>query len=308
MKTEILRIERYKALYRILNQYSQAFQGEALASVQSLSTLNNRLSTLASDLTRPASLVYMNKKNIRSTFMRELQLSLKLSMAVSNKTGDTALGDAALNYRREILNSSDFRRYEMALHLSQLLTPHSSLIDELSNQTGFIAQFSANIQLFSETLTATGLSFNERKAGRNEMKELLAECNRLVTLELDGLVEIRKESHPELYNLYNTLRKRRKPKRKTGEKPGLSDISGIVTDAVSGKPVAGAQITLLQQASVTDTDADGFFALEELHEGNYTVGCFAPGYQVPESATVQLGTDDSVEINFALQPVEPILN
>jgi hypothetical protein len=308
MKTKISRIDKYKALYQILNQYSEAFEGEALASVQSLSTLNGRLSALASNLTRPVGLVYQNRKNSRDHFNDSLKRTVRLAMAVARKTGNEALRDAAANYRNELPRSSDYRRYEMAQHLSELLTPHSVLVGALSNQPDFLQQLSTTVQEFSQTLTGTGLSLNERKSGKSEMNALLAECNRLLAQELDGLVEIRRESHPELYNLYTTLRRRRKPRSRTGEKPGFSDISGTVTDAVSGQPVAGAQITLLQQASVTDTDADGFFALEELHEGNYTVGCFAPGYQVPANTTVQLGSDDSVEINFALQPVEPILN
>lgn len=304
MKKSILRLNRYKALYLVLEQYSVAFENEALASVELLSTLNSRLSDLVSNLTRPVGLVYQNRKNSRGQFNDALKRAIKIAMAVSRKTENAALRDAATNYQNAMARSSDHRRYEMAQHLSELLTPHSLLVGTLSNQPDFLQQLSTAVQEFSQTLTGTGLSLNERKSAKSEMNALLAECNRLLAQELDGLVEIRRESHPELYNLYTTLRRKRKPRGRAGDKPGLSDISGTVTDAANGQPVAGAQITLLQQASVTDSDADGFFALEELHEGNYTVGCFAPGYQVPANANVQLGSDDSVEINFALQPVE----
>jgi hypothetical protein len=308
MRYKTDRINKYKALYQILNQYAEAFEGEALASVESLGTLNDRFSALVSNLTRPVSLVYQNKTSRRDSFIESLQQAVKLGMAVARKTGNTALMDAATNYRREIGRTSDHKLYEMALHMNELLTPHSEMMGSLGNQTAFMVQFANQIQEFSQTLSGTGLSLNERKSGRRELNALLTECNQLLIQELDGLVATRKHTHGELYNLYTTMRMNRRSRSKVGEKPGLSDISGMITNAVTGDPVADAQITLAQHATVTETDDDGFFAHEELHEGTYTVGCFAPGYHVPEKATVKLGYDESVEINFALQPINPMLN
>ena len=308
MRYKTDRIKKYKALYQILNQYSEAFEGEALASVESLGTLNDRFSALVSNLTRPVSLVYQNRTSRRDSFIESLQRSVRLGMAVARKTGNTALMDAATNYHKEIGRTSDHKLYEMALHMVELLTPHSVLIGSLGNQPAFLEQFGIQIQEFSQTLSGTGLTLNERKSGRRELNALLTECNKLLAQELDGLVEMRKNTHGELYNLYTTMRMKRRPRSKVGEKPGLSDISGIVTDAVTGQPITDAQVTLTQHAAVTETDEDGFFAHEELHEGSYTVGCYATGYNVPPSATVKLGSDDSVEINFTLQPVDPMLN
>jgi len=308
MTTKINRMNKYKALYEILNQYPEAFEGEALASVQALGTLNDRLSNLTSNLTRPVNLVYQNRSSNRETFMASLQSAVKLGLAIARKTGNSTLEATALNYRKRLSRTSDQKLYEMAVHLKELLLPHSALLGVLGNQPDLMQHFSDSFQDFSLALSNTGLSLNERKSGRSELNELLSQCNLLLLHELDGLVEIRKDTFGELYNLYSTMRKPRRRRSKVGEKPGLSDISGMITNAVTGNPVADAQITLAQHATVTETDDDGFFAHEELHEGTYTVGCFAPGYHVPEKATVKLGYDESVEINFALQPIDPMLN
>jgi len=91
MTTKINRMNKYKALYEILNQYPEAFEGEALASVQALGTLNDRLSNLTSNLTRPVNLVYQNRSSNRETFMASLQSAVKLGLAISRKTGNSTL-------------------------------------------------------------------------------------------------------------------------------------------------------------------------------------------------------------------------
>jgi hypothetical protein len=308
MRTKVKRITKYKALYQILNQYTEAFEGEALASVQAFSNLNDRLSSLVSNLTRPVNLVYQQRINNRESFVRELELAIKLGLTVGRKTGDADLEATALNYRNTMRGVSDYKLYEKAVHLRELLQPHIAILDELGNKTDLLQKLTEHIQEFSQALTTTGLTLNQRKSGRSEVNALLREGNLLLSREIDGLVEMRKADYGEMYNLYKSMRARRRSQSKAGEKPGLSDISGMVSDAATGLPVPGAQVTLVQQASVIDVDHDGFFVYEELHSGSYTVGCFAPGYQVPEGVVVTLGNEDSVEINFELQAVNPLLN
>jgi len=94
----------------------------------------------------------------------------------------------------------------------------------------------------------------------------------------------------------------RRYKNHGGEVPGQADISGMVTDSYTGLPVTNASITLLQQESVTNTDTDGYYLIDELYEGTYSVGCYAPGYQVPAQVETTLGPNDSQVIDFSLTP------
>jgi len=94
----------------------------------------------------------------------------------------------------------------------------------------------------------------------------------------------------------------RRYKNHGGEVPGQEDISGMVTDSYTGLPVTNASITLLQQESVTNTDTDGYYLIDELYEGTYSVGCYAPGYQVPAQVETTLGPNDSQVIDFSLMP------
>ena len=48
------------------------------------------------------------------------------------------------------------------------------------------------------------------------------------------------------------------------------------------------------------TDADGDFLFDELPAGHLTISCNAPGYEVPELASVDIGLNDHVVWNFQL--------
>lgn len=106
--------------------------------------------------------------------------------------------------------------------------------------------------------------------------------------------------------MYASYRTMRGPKRRRGSNgnniPALSDITGTVTDSITGLPVPNATITLVQQSMVTETDEEGTYTFDELYEGSYTVGCFAPGYQVPDPEITSLGNNDSLVIDFSLIP------
>jgi outer membrane protein assembly factor BamB/subtilisin family serine protease len=64
-------------------------------------------------------------------------------------------------------------------------------------------------------------------------------------------------------------------------------VSGTVTDMVTGSPVAGAQLTVLEDPKVPAalTGADGAFRLD-LAPGSYTVRAEAPGYRLATYPTV----------------------
>lgn len=58
------------------------------------------------------------------------------------------------------------------------------------------------------------------------------------------------------------------------------NVSGIVRDANTGKPLAGVslRITSRSQSETTTTDAEGHFIVFTLQPGEYTVTADKPGY------------------------------
>jgi hypothetical protein len=81
---------------------------------------------------------------------------------------------------------------------------------------------------------------------------------------------------------------------------GVGTVSGVVTDAVTGSPVAGATVSYL--GGSTTTDSGGLYTLASLPDGNTTVTATHAGY-TDQSAVVVITTGSTIEQDFALAPL-----
>ncbi len=78
-----------------------------------------------------------------------------------------------------------------------------------------------------------------------------------------------------------------------------TQLSGTVTDASTGKPIAGATVSAGSGSAVTD--AGGAYTISGLAPGTYTATATASGY-ASQSASVTLTTGSTTTQNFALAP------
>lgn len=80
----------------------------------------------------------------------------------------------------------------------------------------------------------------------------------------------------------------------------IGKIFGTVIDAETSQPLAGVNIMLPALKRGTTTDTEGKYALDNLHEGVYTIRFSYIGYATA-TMTVKL-VDQDVELNVVLQP------
>ena len=113
---------------------------------------------------------------------------------------------------------------------------------------------------------------------------------------------------PQLSFAYNRVRWSRRRRTSSNNLPMESDISGMITDAITSLPIAGATINLIEHTQALNTESDGYYIFDDLEQGEYTVSCHASGYAVPEPFLVRLGNNDSVIHNFTLSPVPTTVN
>src|SRR5450432_1061843 len=89
----------------------------------------------------------------------------------------------------------------------------------------------------------------------------------------------------------------------TGPSQHFSSISGVVRDAVSGAPIAGATITLQQPGAAALTaksGSDGRYSAAALTPGTVGVDASAPGYQ---SFSISFGLSEGPNsFDIALRP------
>lgn len=81
--------------------------------------------------------------------------------------------------------------------------------------------------------------------------------------------------------------------------PQTAAVSGTVSDAASGAPLAGASVLVAGTALGTSTSADGRFRLEGLAAGSYTLEFSYVGYQ-NLAVSVTLNAGDDRELTIAL--------
>lgn len=89
------------------------------------------------------------------------------------------------------------------------------------------------------------------------------------------------------------------PRRRATPPPINVKITGVVTDATNGKPVASADVSIVNSRNKVATDAEGKYTITA--QGGYSVGVQASrsGYT---AVTKSVPATGDVTINFSLQP------
>lgn len=83
---------------------------------------------------------------------------------------------------------------------------------------------------------------------------------------------------------------------------GFANVTGLVVDATTNAPVAGATITIDTVLTAT-TDASGHFTIEKVPSGIVDYAVQAKGYQPQESTTnVEPGKPFQLNLTLAQQP------
>ncbi len=81
-------------------------------------------------------------------------------------------------------------------------------------------------------------------------------------------------------------------------------ISGSVTDATAGGPLAGAEVRLLRDSAVTMgaiTDAAGAYAMEKVPVGRYTISFQYPSYRVRSVPDVVVTSSKTVVVDAGME-------
>lgn len=100
----------------------------------------------------------------------------------------------------------------------------------------------------------------------------------------------------------------------------FGSVSGFVTDAITGEPIAGARVGLRPVGGAAErgpggpgggggfwlhamTGSDGSYLIERIPAGEYQAGATSHGYYPSEPTTVTVVDGEPAEIDFALEPL-----
>ncbi|HMM12957.1 MAG TPA: carboxypeptidase-like regulatory domain-containing protein [Bacteroidales bacterium] len=260
--------------------------------------LNSRLG----DIVVPRTALMVELKQMRRALIDGFKPIIKMAGVVATKLSDEPMKETLKVFRKKYHRVAT---HELLLYLEHLLT----MLEERSetaysvgitaDQISALRQQIANFVALEE---ATLKQLSERQGNRQEVTRLISSAGHILRTVFDPFKDYRKNTHPEFALAYARIRSSKPRKRPTVRLPEQSDISGMVSDALTGEAVAGATLMLLQYNEVMTTGNDGYYLFDELEPGTYTLSCHAKGYLVPEPISIELGTRDSQIHNFALQP------
>ena len=91
----------------------------------------------------------------------------------------------------------------------------------------------------------------------------------------------------------------------TGAIAGTSGgIAGIVTNAQTGTPVAGAKVRISSpsQTVTTTTDSKGHYIVFALQPDSYTLTAVKPGYDIGSFRDYEVQADQTQQVDLKLSP------
>jgi hypothetical protein len=262
-----------------------------------------------SDLNKPYTEVYDVKADSRNKLRSALGLAIGTGITVAKKQQNIPLLVSLKNYKSALSRTNTHDLPEMANRVYNELKQNEEVASGAGLTSEKLTALQELITSFREIIENTHYKFSVRKTARKELNTLVSDCTAILRDEIDAFAGHCKETFPDFYNAYTTAREPRKSyKKKSSVNTALADISGTVTDSVSGLPLANVTVTLVGKEITVTTDSDGYYLIEDLEAGAYVVSCFTTGYNVPVPVTDDIAAGESVVIDFSLIPADPVNN
>lgn len=312
MNYNIKKNNYFNTVGMVFNNHEAAFEGfpEIIEVKDLFLSKKSRIGELLSELNKPYTEVYGVKSDSRNQLRSALRLAIGTGITVAKKQKNVPLLNSLKRYKTSLSKTNTHDLPEMANRVYTELKQNETIAVGAGLTADKLEALHELSSTFREITESTDYEFSTRKAARKELTSLVSDCNTILKDEIDAYAGHCKDTFPGFYNAYTTARTPRKSrKKKSAVNPALCDISGTVTDGVSGLTLPNVTINLQGYDLSCTTDADGYYLFDELSAGNYTVTCHTTGYNVPENVNDEVAAGESVVIDFVLMPVvNPVSN
>ncbi|HOW31192.1 MAG TPA: carboxypeptidase-like regulatory domain-containing protein [Bacteroidales bacterium] len=307
MKVLLNKIDKYRTIARVIDNYSGVFEGFAgiIAIRDNFFSKMDQINELYSELSVPKTELYGAKHASEARLRNALKQAIGTGITVAISQNNVPLLDALRSYKTNILVTRQHELPEVAIRVYNELMNSGETALGLGLTEEKLSELQNLTNAFREEKELTDYKLNLRKNSRSILNSLVSECGAILRDKIDPFADHCKVSNTEFYSAYATARgfKHRK-KRRSNTNTELAEITGTVTDSITGLPLANAVINLAAPETIVNTDEDGMYALDELEAGTYTVSCHLEGYDVPASVTVTVAAGDSPVVDFALVPAQ----
>ena len=114
------------------------------------------------------------------------------------------------------------------------LAYHIAMLKDMGMSTEALDECQTLLDTFRQTHKSLQNELDSRRNVTNNINTLLKECNALLKLELDRFVLFNRAAFPDLFSSYMNLRRQQRSKVSSSGNLADSDISGTITDSVTG--------------------------------------------------------------------------
>lgn len=305
MKRYVLRLQKLMAINRILDNHPELFteKPEAQAVKDNFTNNIDRISSLVSLLSQPVSNVYSAKIESEKTLRTLLSRMAGFGILIARRNKNEALISQMRTYKRLALRATAHTVFESALYVANELQNYQSMATELGLAESEVSTFREKAEEFGNTSYQTGFQLSDRKTNWKELKSLFTQCVFLLRDEIDQLVVIRKDTDPDLFREFMTLRRGKSRKgSSTVAISEVSEVTGTVTASDTGLPIEGVSVEISDLNLSTVTDEDGYYQLENVPVGQFSISCHMTGYVTPEAQVINSVSDDSLMVDFIISP------
>ena len=302
MKSPQNRIERYQESLNLLKTAQELFASNTadaakLAEFEDL--LNQTIGAYAS-LMVPARLHQRQVAERREQLRVETVTILGRGLALAEALNNPLLLETFRVYLQQTRRAGTFKLLQLTDIAIQHITDNQVVADGLGLTTDYINAVRNKLTDFNSQHQQTSMLFAVRKVDRSKIYRLLHKLHQLLTLHIDPAVAMHTNREGDFYAQWRNLRKTVRHRKRAEKDSTLSSLLGTVTDAVTGKPLQGALVSVVEQQGVATTDVDGMYLIEGLLPGLLTIACTRNGYVVAEDQRYEIRESEELEVNFSL--------
>jgi len=305
MKNTVLEYQRNRAIERVMDENPEVSVGkpEILTAIETFAANDIRIGEILSDLAKPRSVIFRPKHDQ----LRKLRVAVTrmAGMGIILATSQQDEPKAAMYkaYKLSAWSGTAWALNQQAIQIGNELEKELEVIVTVGLTPVQLTAFKAMTVELANTLEITDALTKKIKSERLELKLLMKTNSGILRLQLDPFANFIQETNAGFYRDYKIARRSplpRKPVDKTTEV--LAEVSGTVSDNVTGDPVANATVLITELGLVANTDADGYFLYDEVPAGIFTLSCHAPDYKLPANITVTITDTMPQDVNFGLEP------
>jgi hypothetical protein len=295
---------RFRAMLRVFEKYPEQFSGkpEVNAAITRLAANTNRIGEILSGLAVSRQILINPKIDSAFKLRRALFTVADIGIALGSQREDDTQVKLFMSYRAGSWSFSTWKLLQAGIKTVEELSAYSEATANLGLTVEMFESFSEQVSAFAELLDGTDEVLKSRKANRQEMNILFKTNSSLLKFQIEPVIRLEGKANPAILREYLIARHAGASKKKNNQSEQSAEISGTITDIVTGLPVANATVDIAALELITTTDEDGFYIFEEIPAGSLIISCNASGYRLPEKVNMKAAGGESLRLDFSLQP------